>query len=58
MIATFYYWSNIENKYVLAVTCIVGSAQYNTAIGKLCRKYEKGYIKCNGQTIFRWKWTA
>lgn len=58
MIAKFYCWDVIAQSYVLTLTAIVGTSAYNNGISKLVLKYERGYVKCNDKTIFRWKWSA
>lgn len=58
MIAKFYAWDIVNGQYVLVLSAIVGSAQYNNGIKNLVLKYERGYIKVKENTIFRWKWSA
>lgn len=58
MIAKFYAWDTINEHYSLVLTCIMGSTQYNTGIKNCVIKYERGYIKIQDKTVFKWCWTG
>ena len=58
MIAKFYAWDTITGRFNLVLTCVMGSAQYNTGIKNCVMKYARGYIRVGDKTVFRWSWTG